>query len=80
MKRYIAISMLLAAAALQHPFFAPLPAGEQAAIWLGISTCLLFFCLFCGEVWEKWRGYRERVERIRRLLERLGREGGGEDG
>lgn len=73
MSKDILISALAAGLILRHPWIAVCTAWQQASIWLGLTVCLLFFCLFCEERYEKWVKYRERVGRIRELVTRLKR-------
>lgn len=71
MIREITIAALAAGLLLRIPWFAMCTAWTQASIWLALTMCLLFFCLFCEEQYEKWRKYRERVDNLRELVGRL---------
>lgn len=67
----IIIAALAGYILLGHPWLAVCTTWEKAAIWLGLTMCLLFFWLFCEEAHEKWLKRRERVDELRKLVERL---------
>ncbi|MCM1090574.1 MAG: hypothetical protein NC092_04535 [Butyrivibrio sp.] len=58
------------------PWFNTAPWGQQAAIWLGISACLLFFCLFWQGVYDRRLERRARIEEISAIVRRLCGTGG----
>lgn len=71
MIKEVIIAALAAGIILRHPWLASCTAWTQASIWLALTMCLLFFCLFCEEQYEKWRKYRERVGKLKELVGRL---------
>lgn len=74
------IAALAAGLILRHPWFAACTAGQKISVWMALTVCLLFFCLFCEEMHEKWLKYKERVSKLQELLERLAEGKGGQDG
>ena len=77
MFKEITIAALAAGLLLRIPWFAACTAWTRATIWLGLTMCLLFFCLFCEEQYEKWREYKERVGKLQELVKRLAKGKGG---
>lgn len=71
MRKNVIISALGAALITREcPWFAACRTGQQAAVWLGFSIVLLFFCLFCEEKHEKWQKNREWRQDMKSLAER----------
>lgn len=58
------IAALVAGYALRCPWFAVCDVATQVVIWLNLSICLLFFCLFLEEKHENWLKKRERALKL----------------
>lgn len=72
MTKNIIISMLGAALVTREcPWFRICPWDQQASIWLALSVCLLFFCLFLEEQAEKQRKNKARSERMEQMITRI---------
>lgn len=76
MGKNMLIAALAAGYALQCPWFAVCDVATKAVIWLVLSICLLFFCLFCEEKREKWLKKRKRAQKLQEQIGRLSYVGG----
>lgn len=76
MHKDMIIAALGAALCLRCPWIAVCDTQAQAAIWLGISVLLLFFCLFLEEIHEKWEKKRKRARKMQEKIAELRNLGG----
>lgn len=71
MVKNMLIAALAAGYALQCPWFAVCDVATKAVIWLVLSICLLFFCLFCEGKHEKRLKKRKRERELQERISRL---------